>query len=50
MKTTQIWHIIDDKFVHLVQEETGNQITYYTNGINEGTRIVNEDGTIQKEK
>jgi len=50
MEVVNLWHIIDGEFVHLCQRQAGNEISFYTNGILEGTRKIDDDGTFLKIK
>jgi len=36
MNTIDIWHLIDGKYVHIVQTTDGVRRTYYTDGKKEG--------------
>ena len=45
-KRTEIWHIIDGEFVHCVQEEHKNEITYWTNGLYQGSAKFKKNGFI----
>jgi len=40
--TTDLWHLINGKYVHIVQVTDGTRRTYYTDGKEEG--IVNITG------
>ena len=42
-----IWHIIDSKWVHIVQITKDDIREYYTDGKLTGVKKVNKDGTIK---
>ena len=48
MDTLELWHLIDGKYVHIVQVTEGLQRTYYTGGKKEG--IVNIAGPSYAER
>jgi hypothetical protein len=48
METLEFWHLINGKYVHIVQVTERLQRTYYTNGKREG--IVNITGPSYAER